>query len=100
MSEVKSAAAASKWGKEIAKAMSEEKEILNTRDLEKLLGMSYATIFRLRKYGDLPYIRLGRLVRFKKSAILEWLEGHKKTGRQHHDVMMPPTTTRPYAADS
>ncbi|MEW6419078.1 MAG: helix-turn-helix domain-containing protein [Nitrospirota bacterium] len=50
------------------------KEILTEQELQKLLGVSRTTLWKLRKNGHLPYTKIGREYRYLKSEIIEWLK--------------------------
>jgi excisionase family DNA binding protein len=45
------------------------KEYLNTRELAELLGVSVRTVATLRQRRAIPYVKLGRVVRFKRDAV-------------------------------
>lgn len=50
-------------------------ELMNGRELEIYLGgkLSYWTLLELAKTGELPHIRIGRRIFFRRQAIDEWL---------------------------
>ncbi len=48
-------------------------EILTKEELATYLKVTERTIDRLRKKG-MPFLKVGDSVRFKKDAILKWLE--------------------------
>ena len=48
-------------------------EWISVKETCKILGCSDVTLWKLRKNGILPYSRLGRNIRFKKSIILDYL---------------------------
>ncbi len=48
--------------------------LLTVDDLARLLGCSRRHVWRLRDAGDLPApIRLGKLVRWNREAVLRWI---------------------------
>lgn len=50
-------------------------ELLNVKDLAKLLSMSVRTVWRLRSAGCLPKpIRIGRSVRWDRADIERWVD--------------------------
>ena len=53
-------------------------ELLNTRELAQRLGCTERHIFNLIRRGQLPHIRVGRLVRFNWSTVLCVLEKRGK----------------------
>lgn len=52
------------------------KDYLTSGDVAALLGISLRTVVNLRRRRVLPYIRLGRVVRFRRSQIEQALEAH------------------------
>ncbi len=52
-------------------------QYLNIKELTGLLGVSRATIYRLKDKG-LPYIKVGKLIRFSKERVIDWLYEQKK----------------------
>lgn len=48
-------------------------EILTKEELSTYLKVTERTIDRLRKKG-MPFLKVGDSVRFKKDAVLKWLE--------------------------
>jgi len=61
------------------------RDLLTDSDLQELLGVSRATLWRLRKADGIPYSKVGRQYRYLKSEILEWLRGTRLTrARQQH----------------
>ena len=49
-------------------------ELLNTGELARRLGCTERHIFNLIRRGQLPHIRVGRLVRFNWPTVLRVLE--------------------------
>jgi excisionase family DNA binding protein len=52
----------------------EEEEYFTLPKLAEYLAMSKSSIRRLVYWKKIPVTRIGRLLRFKKSSIYEWLE--------------------------
>jgi excisionase family DNA binding protein len=48
-------------------------ELLTQEDLQNLLGVSRTTVWRLRRESGLPFGRVGRQYRYRKSEVLHWL---------------------------
>lgn len=46
---------------------------LTTEELEEMLQVTRQTIFSWRKEG-MPYLKLGRAVRFELDKVTEWIE--------------------------
>ena len=50
-------------------------------DLAKYLQLNPMTIYRLVKAGELPYYSLGRVMRFRRNEIEQYLRGVRVPGR-------------------
>lgn len=59
------------------KATTGEPELLTEEQLAALWGTTPRRIRRLRVEAGLPYIKLGRLVRFDRDDTSAWLAAHK-----------------------
>jgi excisionase family DNA binding protein len=57
-------------------------ELMNDRQLCEFLGISRTTLWRLRKQSDLPFGKVGRSIRYRKSEILRWLSESRNDGKQ------------------
>jgi len=50
-----------------------ERLLLDTREAAKVLGISPRQVARLAESGELPHVRIGRLVRFPLDALRAWV---------------------------
>lgn len=57
--------------------MPEEKEFLSLEEVADLLGVTYQTIYRLARSGEMPAVRLGKLYRVKRVDLDAYLEKSK-----------------------
>lgn len=57
-------------------------ENLNTSQAAQFLGVKPETleVWRCTKRYNLPYAKVGRLVRYKKSALMQWLDSRTQGG--------------------
>lgn len=57
-------------------------ENLNTQQAAQFLGVKEGTLetWRCTKRYDLPFVKVGRLVRYKKSALIRWLDSRTQGG--------------------
>jgi excisionase family DNA binding protein len=53
------------------------KEFLTLEELSQLLKISRTTIDRWRKEG-MPFIKMGRGVRFDQGAVMKWIKDNKQ----------------------
>ena len=53
------------------------REAYGIPEAAKLLGLSRATVYNLMDKGDLPYVKLGRSRRIRRTDLEEALERHK-----------------------
>jgi predicted DNA-binding transcriptional regulator AlpA len=54
-----------------------KKEWLTPEELEREYGISITAQNRMRMERRIPYSKIGKYVRYKRSDIEEWLETHK-----------------------
>lgn len=47
-----------------------------------LLGIKRRLGWAMVNRGELPHLRIGRLIRFRRSALLAWCESREKGGRR------------------
>ena len=52
-------------------------DTMTVSEVAQLCRVSRWTIYRLVKSGDIPHRRVGRGLRFSRSAIVEWLAGRQ-----------------------
>ena len=59
-----------------------ETDYFNTLEAANFLGVKPETleVWRCTKRYDIPYIKIGSLVRYKKSALLQWMESRTQGG--------------------
>jgi len=50
--------------------------LLSDKDVAKLLGIQPDTVRRWAARGDLPCVRLGRLLRFRAEDVAQWIALH------------------------
>lgn len=56
-------------------------EVLTLEEACELLRISRPTIFELIKRGEIPCRKVGRIWRFHRPAVLDWLEGKPRVSR-------------------
>jgi len=57
---------------------SENENLLTIGQLSEYLSIKRKTLYAKVETGEIPYYKIGRLVRFKKSEVDTWLEGYQK----------------------
>lgn len=56
---------------------------LNIEEVADFLDLAVPTVYGLVHRRQIPHIKMGKYLKFKKSKIIEWLEsGNKKTKRE------------------
>lgn len=55
------------------------KEVLTTREAAAYLSISLPTLFRLTRAGELPHLRIGRVLRYRKEDLDAFLEERTTT---------------------
>ena len=48
------------------------------QDLSRYIGIKSSTLYALVEEQRIPHYRVGKLIRFKRSEIDEWMEGNRK----------------------
>lgn len=56
---------------------------LTPQDVQKILGVSKPTVYRIIDSADFPKIRFGRAIRIPPDAFQRWVE--QKTGGANHE---------------
>jgi excisionase family DNA binding protein len=54
--------------------ITKEKQLLDTAEASQLLGISRNTLYEWIVQRKIPYIKVGRLVKFRKEDLQKWLE--------------------------
>ena len=57
-----------------------KKEFLSTGEVAQWLGVSTATIYKFVEKGELPVYRLGRINKFRRSDIEDFIQKNKLVG--------------------
>jgi excisionase family DNA binding protein len=57
------------------------KELLDVKQVAEWLNVKESTIRKWVHYGFIPYVKLGRCVRFQESVIEKWLRERAEKGR-------------------
>jgi excisionase family DNA binding protein len=52
--------------------------LLDKKQLAESLGLSRSYISKLMTFESLPYVKIGRAVRFRQSEVLAWLQHRRK----------------------
>lgn len=52
--------------------------LLTKRDVAELLGISIRTVDKWVSRREIPFVRVGSLVRFERSAIDSWITRHRQ----------------------
>lgn len=56
------------------KERAEDDSIFTVESLAKYLSVSTQWVYERVQFKEIPYIKVGKFIRFKKSAIEKWLE--------------------------
>lgn len=67
-------------------------ELLTADDVAAMLRVTKAWVYAETRRGALPHIRLGRYVRYRRAAVLAWIEAIERGARTGK-----PTPARPAA---
>jgi excisionase family DNA binding protein len=61
--------------------------LIDSREAAKALGISARKLWGLTASGEIPHMKIGRLVRYRPNALKEWIESQEKRGRPNDPVM-------------
>ena len=61
-------------------------KLLTPQELSDLLQIKLSTIRKWTHFQYVPYVKLGRFVRFKESEILKWIEKKSTRGSNRRTV--------------
>ena len=69
---------------EVSEEISKQKQLLDTNEAAEFLGISKNTLYEwvIQKKG--PFVKVGRLTKFKKEALEAWLE--QRTHEERRDI--------------
>jgi excisionase family DNA binding protein len=56
------------------------KEFLTIGELSEYLNLKRSNLYTMVENGELPHYRIGRLIRFKKDEVNQWMEAHRREG--------------------
>ena len=73
-------------GQEINYVEDQMDQYLSVKELTGLLGVSRATIYRLKSKG-LPFLKVGKLTRFPRDRVISWLEG-QRSSREAEEIIL------------
>ena len=63
---------------------SDQEVLISVKDVAKLVKCDSAIVYAACKRNELPYIRLGKLYKFRKEEVLQWMKS--QTGRPENLV--------------
>lgn len=58
-----------------------EEQLLPVRAVAELLHVKESTIRKWVAQLEIPHMRLGKTIRFRKTEVLQWLEDNAKKGK-------------------
>jgi excisionase family DNA binding protein len=63
--------------------ISKEKQLLDTNEAAEYLGISRNTLYEWTIQKKIPYIKVGRLVKFRKEDLESWLKQRTQEEKKH-----------------
>jgi excisionase family DNA binding protein len=58
------------------------KELLNVSDVAAVLGVRRMWVYAHAASGDLPHLRIGRFIRFRRADLDDWLQTREARPKQ------------------
>ena len=65
--------------------MNLSQKLLSIEELAELLGVPKSWIYRRTSLGEIPYLKLGRYVKFDLDQVTAWVEEKQAGNGQEHD---------------
>lgn len=50
-----------------------ERELLTAQEVQQMLGLGLSKVYDMMARGELPTLRIGRLIRVPRSALMDWM---------------------------
>jgi excisionase family DNA binding protein len=60
-----------------ATAIKSEETLMNVKDVAKFAGVETPMIYAACNKGQIQFIKIGKLYKFKKDEVLKWIDGEK-----------------------
>lgn len=61
--------------------MAKEYGYLTIEDVAKMLKVARSTVYKFKEMG-MPFIKIGKTIRFNEAAVIEWLEKHTSSDKK------------------
>lgn len=61
-------------------------ELLNVKELSKMLGVNAKTLYQWASLRQIPHIRMSRSIRFDLNEVLAWLESCKMPPKEGYNI--------------
>jgi len=65
------------------RCVNKTKIYMTIKDVSDYLNIKEKTLYAMLPEGGIPYYRIGRLLRFNKQEIDDWIETKRVTGKAH-----------------
>lgn len=65
-------------------------KLLTSEQLAEMLQVKLSTIYQWTHTGFVPFIKVGRLIRFRESDVVKWLEKRNNPGRLKRRIQVCP----------
>jgi excisionase family DNA binding protein len=64
-------------------AIKSEETLMNVKDVAKFAGVETPLIYAACNKGQIQFIKIGKLYKFKKEEVLKWIDGESKTAQKN-----------------
>lgn len=58
-------------------------KLLNAQEIAELIGVKPSTIYQWTSQGFIPYVKIGKLVRFNVDTVMKWVNAKETRGRKN-----------------
>ena len=59
-------------------------KLLTPEEISRILNVKLSTIYKWTHMGTIPFIKMGKLIRFKEEDIKEWVEKKEVKNKHTH----------------
>ncbi len=61
-------------------------KLLTPQEMARVLGVQPSTIYQWTHQGFIPYVKIGKFVRFKEGEVLQWIDKRIVNGRIRRNI--------------
>jgi excisionase family DNA binding protein len=63
----------------------ERGQLMNVKEVAKFLNVDIATVYSACSKGEINFLKIGKLYKFKKENVIKWMDKNKQSGIEDVD---------------